>query len=74
MGVVLGAMATGALLQQTAQCAAGEAPRPDAGAGAWCPVLVRSAWPASQVIATRCGGCGSIALGQMELYTAGLMC
>lgn len=32
MGVVLGAMATGALLQQTARCAAGEAPRPDAGA------------------------------------------
>lgn len=73
MGVVLGAMATGALLQQTARCAAGEAPLPDAGAGAWCPVLVRSAWPASQVIATRCEGRGSIAFGQMEMHTAGLL-
>lgn len=73
MGVVLGAMATGALLQQTAQWAAGEAPRPGAGAGAgaWCPVLVRSAWPASQVIVTRCEGRGSIAFGQVGLCAAG---
>lgn len=32
IGVVLGAMATGALLQQTAQRAPGDAPRPGAGA------------------------------------------
>lgn len=38
MGVVLGAMATSALLGQTAQCATGEAPRPGGDAGAWCPV------------------------------------
>jgi hypothetical protein len=44
MGVVLGAMVTGAQLQQTAQCVAGEAPWPGAGAGAgsWCPVRVPS--------------------------------
>lgn len=78
MGVVLGAMATGALLQETAQCAAGEAPR--AGAWCWClvlgarcPVLVRSAWPASQAIETRFEGRGSIAFGQMEWYTAGIL-
>jgi hypothetical protein len=73
MGVVLGAMATGALLQQTAQCAAGEAPRPGAGGEAWCPVLVRSAWPASQVIVTRCEGRGSIAFGQVGLCAAGVL-
>lgn len=42
IGVVLGAMATGALLQQTARRAAGEAPRPDAVADAWSPVLERA--------------------------------
>lgn len=41
--------------------------------GARCPVLVRSAWPASQVIATRREGRGSIAFGQMEMHTAELL-
>lgn len=41
--------------------------------GARCPVLVRSAWPASQAIETRFEGRGSIAFGQMEWYTAGIL-
>lgn len=78
MGVVLGAMATGALLQETAQCAAGEAPR--AGAWCWCWCLVPGARCSCarlgllpQAIETRFEGRGSIAFGQMEWYTAGIL-
>lgn len=41
--------------------------------GARYPVLVRSAWPASQVIVTGCEGRGSIAFGQMRLGAAGFL-